>query len=165
MGRDKAGLPFRGATLAEYIAREVSEAAGSATLVGNPAIGIPDLHPGEGPLGGILTALTHTTAEWNLIVACDMPGVGASFLRRLLQAARDRDADALLPHGPSGFVEPLCAVYHRCTLAAIRAQFDAGTRKVTTALKGLALATLKVAEVAQFQNVNTPEDWIVHAGE
>src|SRR5215472_12946061 len=109
MGRDKALLPFHGATLAATVSREVARAAGSATLVGNPELGgIPDLYPGEGPLGGILTALHHTSAEWNLIVACDMPEVSAAFLQELLSAAENSDADALLPEGPSGLPEPLC---------------------------------------------------------
>jgi molybdopterin-guanine dinucleotide biosynthesis protein A len=164
MGRDKAQLPFRGSTLAEWIARQVAEAAGSATLVGNAALGISDLYPGEGPLGGILTALQHTAAEWNLIVACDMPKVDTAFLRRLLDAARESDADALLPCGPSGLVEPLCAVYHKRALARISARFDRGMRRITAGLEGLSLVTLKVAEVVQFQNLNTPEDWAKHAG-
>ena len=53
MGRDKALLPFRGGALAQSVAQAVSEAAGSATLVGDPArysgLGypvIPDLYPG-----------------------------------------------------------------------------------------------------------------------
>jgi molybdopterin-guanine dinucleotide biosynthesis protein A len=165
MGRDKALLPFRGSTLAEWVARQVAEAAGSATLVGNIALGIPDLYPGEGPLGGILTALEHTYADLNLIVACDMPHVEAPFLRCLLEAARESDADALLPCGPSGLVEPLCAVYRRRAFPGLRARFDHGTRKITAGLEGLAVVTLRVAEVAQFQNLNTPEDWAVHAGE
>ena len=67
MGRDKALLPFRGGALAQSVARAVSATAGSVTLVGDPerygGLGyavIADIYPGEGPLGGILTALGNT---------------------------------------------------------------------------------------------------------
>jgi molybdopterin-guanine dinucleotide biosynthesis protein A len=164
MGRDKARLPYRGEALAEWIARAVKTAAGSATLVGNLDLGgIPDLYPGEGPLGGILTALRHTPADWNLIVACDMPEVSAEFLERLLAAAERSGADALLPHGPSGRAEPLCAVYHRRAGEPMERHFAGGIRKVTAALVGVATVWLPVAELKPFQNVNTPEDWAGYA--
>jgi len=171
MGLDKALLPFRGSTLAAWIAREVATAAGEVTLVGNEALqsrefeAIPDLFPHEGPLGGILTALHHTSSEWILVVACDMPFAHGSFLKRLIGAAVESGADVLLPCGPSGLPEPLCAVYNRTALPVIQARFAAGTRKVTAALEGLKVVTLEVAEVALFQNLNTPEDWAAHAGE
>jgi molybdopterin-guanine dinucleotide biosynthesis protein A len=165
MGRDKALLPYHGSTLSACIAHEVAEAAGTAVLVGNPGIGIPDLYPGEGPLGGILTALAHTRADWNLIVACDMPFVAAPFLKTLLDAARGSDADAVVPRGPSGLIEPLCAVYHRRAGAAIQARFDAGTRKIATALEGLRVVSPQFTESVCFQNLNTPEEWAAHGGE
>ena len=166
MGRDKARLPFRGATLAEAVAAEVRRAAGSAILVGNAGLGgIPDLYPGEGPLGAIITALRHTAADWNLVVACDMPAADANFLRRLLDAAAEGDADALLPRTPGGLPEPLCAVYHRRALGVIEGNFGRGVRKVTSGLEGLAAVFLEVEEVSCFQNVNTPEDWALHAAE
>jgi len=165
MGRDKALLPYRGSTLAEIVAREVAFAAGSALLVGNPVLGIPDLYPGEGPLGGILTALDGSHTDWNLIVACDMPFADAKLFHRLLDAARESDADAVLPRGPSGWPEPLCAVYHRRTRAAIQARFDAGTRKITDALEGLRVVSPQVTEAGCFQNLNTPEEWATHGGE
>jgi molybdopterin-guanine dinucleotide biosynthesis protein A len=168
MGRDKARLPYRGGALAEWVARAVEIAALSATLVGNPELGgIPDLYPGEGPLGGILTALHHslhqTGADWNLIVACDMPEVSAAFLQKLLAAAEDCGADALLPAGPSGKLEPLCAVYHRRSLGPMELHFARGVRKVTAALEGVRTVCLSVQELAPFQNVNTPEDWAGYA--
>ena len=166
MGRDKALLPYRGGSLAGAVARAVECAAGRVTLVGNPGIGgIADLYPGEGPLGGILTALHHTTAEWNLVVACDMPGISSELLGRLLEAAEESGADALLPSGPSGKVEPLCAVYRRQSLEQMEANFARGIRKVTAALEGLATVRLAVPELAPFQNVNTPEDWEPYAAE
>src|ERR1700678_91181 len=102
MGRDKAPLPFRGGALAQSVAQAVSEAAGSAILVGDPVryaglgyAAIADLYPGEGPLGGILTALLNTSADWNLITACDMPQLDPEALRGLLKTAAESGADAL----------------------------------------------------------------------
>jgi molybdopterin-guanine dinucleotide biosynthesis protein A len=164
MGRDKAQLPFRGGTLADAIAGAVREAAGCAILVGNTALGgIPDRYPGEGPLGGILTALEHTGSEWNLIVACDLPQLTAAFLRRLLDTAEAEGCDVLLPHSAGGRPQPLCAVYRRSARETLEERFRTGTRKVTLALEGLAVYPLEVSEALQFQNVNTPEDWAGYA--
>ena len=61
----------------------MARAAGNVTLIGHPELpAIPDRYPGEGPLGGILTALHHTSSDWNLIVACDMPEVCRRFSGR-----------------------------------------------------------------------------------
>ena len=172
MGRDKARLPFRGGSLAEFVAATVKTAAGSVFLVGDPNLYselgypvIPDLYPGEGPLGGILSALTHTSADWNLVVACDMPGLSAEFLKEILDAA-DRSSDqAVVPAGPSGRPEPLCAAYHRSSQAALENAFQSGVRKVTAALAGIRTCRLAVGELALFQNVNTPEDWVDYGAE
>src|SRR5207249_478517 len=141
-------------------------AAGSAVLVGNPTLGgIADLYPGEGPLGGILTTLRHSAAEWNLVVACDMPEITPAFLRGLLKVAQWPDADVLLPYGPGGRPEPLRAVYRRSARQTIECHFTQGVRKVTAAFEGLAVVRLDVAEALSFQNVNTPEDWAVYAAD
>jgi molybdenum cofactor guanylyltransferase len=168
MGRDKARLPFRGVSLVEAVAREVEKAAGSAILVGSreaipSRISIPDLHPGEGPLGGILTALHHSNAAWNLVVACDMPEIAAGFLTLLLDHAAHSSAAALVPAGPSGMPEPLCAVYHQSCRAALDHAFARGVRKVMDALADVATVRLPVPEALYFQNVNTPDDWSGYA--
>jgi molybdopterin-guanine dinucleotide biosynthesis protein A len=161
MGRNKALLPFHGSTLAQSVAEAVRAAAGTVSLVGNISFrhDVPDLYPGEGPLGGILTGLQHSTADWNLIVACDMPLLSGEFLGQLLDAAECCDGDALVPIGPSGRLEPLCAVYHRRCLQGLQAAFERGVRKIATALEEVRTVTWPVAELSCFQNVNTPEDW------
>lgn len=167
MGSDKALLPFRGRTLVEAVAGVVTQAAGNVTLVGRPecyeALGftvIPDLYPGEGPLGGILTALHHSRADWNLVTACDMPGLDPGVLENLFANAERLEADALVPRNPSGRWEPLCAVYRRRALEALQAQFARGIRKVSAALEAVRAVPCPVVEVSCFQNVNTPEEWL-----
>ncbi len=129
-------------------------------LSGYPAI--PDLYPGEGPLGGIITALRHSTAEWNLIAACDMPLLDAKMLGRLLRTAIESEADALLPVSAGGRPEPLCAFYRWSCLKPFEDAFSTGVRKVATALEAVRTVRLPVAEVSYFQNVNTPEEWAGH---
>ena len=171
MGRPKALLPFEGAPLGRALARVVERAAGSVVLVGTPeiaeAIGYPaiaDRYPGEGPLGGILTALEHSGSDFNLVVACDMPALTVEFLASLMEAAGLRDADVLLPVGAANRPEPLCAVYHRRSLGRLAAVFADGQRKIMTALSGLNVMHWPVADTEVFQNVNTPEDWAPWAG-
>jgi molybdopterin-guanine dinucleotide biosynthesis protein A len=166
MGRDKALLPYRGGALVESVARAVKLAAGSVTLVGHPRryrrlglAAIADAYPRQGPLGGILTALGHTSADWNLVTACDMPGLSVRFLRMLLEEAERSGEDALIAAGPSGRLEPLCAAYHRRSRPALEAAFEHGVRKALAALEEVRLAIFPVSQVTPFQNVNTPEEW------
>ena len=80
MGRDKALLELNGVTLTAQTARLVESVAGRSAIIGDSVRleglslrVIEDDFPGAGPLGGIATALRASEAEWNLIVACDMP--------------------------------------------------------------------------------------------
>jgi len=141
MGRDKALLAWEGAALVEHVAGRVREAAGSVTLVGAPeryaALGLPaiaDRRPCAGPLAGIEAALAVTSAEWNLVVACDMPSVTTDFLAALLAEAERSSGDCLVPATPSGRLEPLCAVYRRGCLEPFKQALDGGVRAVVEAL-------------------------------
>lgn len=173
MGEDKARLPFRGHALVTHIATAVSDAAGSVTLVGPPErygdLGypmIPDNLAGAGPLSGIQAALSASQASWNLIVACDMPGITGEFLTSLLQAADMlSDVDCILPAGPSGTPEPLCAAYHIRCLPAIDLALRHNVRKVTDALAEVRVENWRVPRSDCFQNVNTPQEWsrYIHA--
>ncbi len=171
MGRDKALLEWDGATLVGCIASRVREAAGSVTLAGHPerysALGLPaiaDRRQDAGPLAGIEAALAATVADWNLIVACDMPGVTAAFLEALLDAAEHSDADCLVPVAPDGRPQPLCAVYHRRCLEPFAEALDRGVRSVAGALKLVRAALRTFDNDTWAANVNDPEDLAHHLG-
>jgi molybdopterin-guanine dinucleotide biosynthesis protein A len=180
-GRDKALVRF-GATplllrivqLAQTSASEVAVVAGAqkyADLGGNFGI-IEDRWPGEGPLGGIITALQHTAAtdrsvEWNLILSCDMPFLTAEWLQFLVTRASEsnKEIQAILPHSAHG-PEPLCACYRSSAAEALKNVFARGIRKVTQALKEVRTEVLDESVWKRFDsagrlfwNVNTPADF------
>jgi len=165
MGRDKALLPAHGRTLAEAVAGVVSGAAGPTALVGGSRrilsveFGyLPDLYPGDGPLGGILTALENSAADWNLIVACDMPGLTTGFLEDLFLAAEATEADCVVPEGARG-VEPLCAVYHRRCRTHAASAIARKKLKMHDFVSSLHAVTLPVSDFSPLRNANTPEEW------
>ena len=171
-GSDKALAIWEGQPLAARVAETVGSAAGSVVLVGSPEkygrLGFPvidDAVAGFGPLGGVLAALEHSSADWNLIVACDMPHVTAAFLRFLLKTAAAGEAELLLPVDREGRPEPLCAAYRAGCRGAISDAVARGVRKVTAAFAALRVREMSFAEYAAFDpdrllfsNLNTPAD-------
>jgi molybdenum cofactor guanylyltransferase len=165
MGRDKALLPIEGSLLVERTAERVRAAAGSVTLIGAPEryahLGLPvaaDLIEDCGPVGGLYTALKIGQADRNLLVACDMPGVTAEFLRELLDAARQSGSACLVPQTESG-LHPLCAVYHRRAEGAVASAIEHKRFKMHDLLKILKAVSFPVADARMLENVNTPVEW------
>jgi molybdopterin-guanine dinucleotide biosynthesis protein A len=163
MGRNKVQLPFRGTTLVEFIAAEVCAAAGRVALVGSPGVGeirwLPDSYPGFGPVGGIVTALADTDAEWNLIVAADMPRIDRAHLVQLIAEARRGGRDVLVPVSADGRMHPLCAVYRKTALPGLRRAVESNIHTVREALSLVDTMRFAVEDVTWLTNVNTPEDW------
>jgi len=178
MGVDKGLLEIAGVPMIVRATRLVESAVGGpAVVVGTPekyrGLGlraIADDWPGCGPLGGITTALRASEADWNLIVACDLPYLTREWLEYLLQRARDSEAEAvvpmnLVPASKRG-AEPLCAIYHTGGESAMRRALERGVRKVTDGLAELRVEVIEPAEWKGFdsngllfKNVNTPADY------
>jgi len=172
MGQDKALLSFTPhAPLVSHIASLVQQAAGSAILLGPAArygsLGLEcwgDLRAGQGPLAGLETALTRTSAAYNLVVACDLPGVQAATLADLLAQAIRQNAPCTLLRDGTGRVHPLCGVYHPICLSHIQSALDAGDLKVMNVIAHLVPAYFDVP--FELANINRPEEWrkFVHSG-
>ncbi|HEY4949672.1 MAG TPA: molybdenum cofactor guanylyltransferase [Candidatus Acidoferrales bacterium] len=178
MGVDKGLLEIAGVPMIVRAARLVESVVGApAVVVGAPekyrGLGlraIADDWPGCGPLGGIATALRASEADWNLILACDLPYLTQEWLEYLLQRARDSEAEAvvpmnLVPASKRG-AEPLCAIYHTGGGPAIGRALQRGVHKVTDGLAELRVEVIEPAEWKGFdsggllfKNVNTPADY------
>ncbi|HVM75635.1 MAG TPA: molybdenum cofactor guanylyltransferase [Candidatus Saccharimonadales bacterium] len=171
-GRDKALIELGGRTMLARTTELVAEVCGSAHIVAPrgkypeaPAV-VADQYPGEGPLGGIVTALSVTPAgDWALIVSCDMPFLTVEFLGELRRCAERSDKQVVVPRSVNG-LEPLCAAWKREALPEVRAAFDAGIRKVTEAMKRLPMEVLDEnfwkrfdSKGRLFWNMNTPGDF------
>ncbi len=161
MGKDKSLLPLGGGVLLDHIVQVLQQVTPDVQLVGGPG-GIPDLYPGFGPVGGILTALTASRAEWNLVVACDMPCVTPAVLRTLCAAILRTGAHCIIPRTPDGREHPLCAAYNR---QAIPAFSDAAANEVHGLRQAIRLTRhefLDFPDAEPFRNINTPEDWAAY---
>jgi molybdopterin-guanine dinucleotide biosynthesis protein A len=141
---------------------------------------LADCWPGEGPLGGILTALNYlnetapTNESWArkhgpcsfaLILSCDLPFLTEEFLSFLKDRALSSEAQVVVPESPSG-LEPLCACWCSDSAATIQAGFDAGGRKISEAMKRLRMEVLDHSSWKRFDNenrlfwnMNTTEDF------
>jgi len=176
-GRDKALAGLGGETVLSRTVRVLEGVTGPVRVVATasryPEFGarmIEDRWPGEGPLGGILTALitaaeTGRGSDWNLIVGCDMPFLTRAWLGYVLEQARGSGADVLLPRSRTGD-EPLCACWRTGAVSLLQEGFDAGVRKVSQAMKRLRTEVLDEAHWKRFDsdgrlfwNMNTPEDY------
>ena len=170
MGANKAFLDFRGQTLLDRALSVLNGACGRATMVGDPetfaSFGpvVADVFPGCGPLAGIHSALLHSSADLNLMLAVDMPFVSEALLKFLLCAAEDTDATVTVPRANKR-LQPLCAVYRREFASTAEQALKAGDYKIDAAFAHVPLRVVEEAELIaagfsekSFFNVNTPED-------
>jgi molybdenum cofactor guanylyltransferase len=176
-GRDKALVGFGGRTMLAQTTGLLASVCGEVIIVAAegqyPDVLVPllaDRWPGQGPLGGILTALQSsalrgTESIWNLIVSCDMPFLTRDWLEFLCQRAQRSAAQVAVAESANG-LEPLCACWKTTSMPSVQAAFDSGVRKVTDAMKRLPMEVLDVSVWKRFDtkgrlfwNINTPADY------
>jgi molybdopterin-guanine dinucleotide biosynthesis protein A len=170
MGRDKALLPWGGADLLDHAIARLRAVTDDVRILCGPRTryldrGLPvhpDLAPGAGPLGGVLTGLAAAPDRPGLFLAVDLPHVPVALLARLVERAGGRDA--VVPVSPRG-PEPLCALYGPACREPIRRRVAAGDLKMTAFWPEVRVLQPGAAELREFgdpegmfRNLNAPED-------
>src|SRR5215813_2504825 len=138
-GTDKALAQLNGKSILDRTCELVRTVTSDSRIVGDPAkyssppcITVPDLWPGEGPLGGIITALedarkANARPTHCLIISCDMPFLTAGWLAYLCSHAASSRADIVVPKSERT-LEPLCACWRVTAADSLRQLFESGVR-------------------------------------
>jgi molybdopterin-guanine dinucleotide biosynthesis protein A len=128
MGTDKALLPLAGKPLiAHAVAKLRRSCADVHILSSNPALAayaplVPDLHPNCGPVGGIEAALAHTSHDWNLILAVDIPFLPTAILHRwAAHITAPTQANRVAMFTADGRPQPAACLLHRQIASSIAA--------------------------------------------
>lgn len=178
-GQDKALAKIAGCSMLERMCDLLGGVAGTVRVVAPPgryergtsAAIVEDRWPGEGPLGGIITALRTAEQDlasggWSLILSCDMPFLTREWLAYMSERALRSDAEVVVPRSAHG-LEPLCACWNTGATAKLEAAFAEDVRKVTEGMKRLETEVLDEShwkafdgEKRLFWNMNTPEDYV-----
>ena len=177
LGRDKVALPLAGRPLALWAAAALAPWVKECWLVTNQplahlSLGLPlltDFRPGQGPLGGIETALFYTSTPLVLAVAADAPFLAPPLLAALAEKAAKGIKTALVCRNSSG-LHPFPGIYAVKLLPRLTTFLTGEDRSVRHFLEECRAQVLTEEEVARldpqgrsFMNLNTPEDFAAAA--
>jgi molybdopterin-guanine dinucleotide biosynthesis protein A len=122
---------------------------------------LTDHFAGAGPLAGVERALAESAAPLLLVLAVDMPGMEASFLRRL--AGECSAGLGAIPR-VNGRIEPLAAFYPKSARTMAESLLGEGRHAASDFARCCAQAGLAIildlpdGDEVYFANWNTPED-------
>lgn len=167
MGRDKATLALDGVPMARRVAEALVDAGVHDVVAvgGDPSLGrelglahVEDRWPGEGPLGGIITALDVAGPEAPaVILSCDLLAPSPEAVRHVLAIRARADADVAVPVA-GGRRQWMHAAWHGRVRTILRDVFESGERSVVGAVLGLRMVTVDDVAVAALADADTPDD-------
>jgi molybdopterin-guanine dinucleotide biosynthesis protein A len=165
MGRDKALVERNGRALAARVADALHE-AGAVDVVfigGNETslrrLGhavVPDGWPGEGPLGGVITALDALDAlSLVAVLACDLLEPDPAAIAAVVSAAARRGVDVAVPR-VDGRLHYHHAVWRREVRPSLLTSFDAGERAMHRAAALLRVAAVEGIAAEAVRDADEP---------
>lgn len=163
MGSDKATYEVEGSPMALRVALAAEKAGASEILLvgGTQAKAKKlmgswkkDSFPGEGPLGGVITALKAASNDSVVVLSCDMPFITDAVISSLVRGLSDAQASV----GRTDRLNWLCAAWSKeeC-LTTLQSVWKRNERAVHRAAVLLDVAEVPVPAVA-VRNINSPSD-------
>lgn len=131
-------------------------------LTSNGVKVIEDITPHLGPSGGLYSGLKESKSFYNFVTGCDMPFLKISLIKHLIDNCRANDVT--IPKF-DGFLEPLCAIYSKNCLKAIKEELNRGNFAIRSFFNKVRVKCIPKKDLLRFDpnlvsffNINTPED-------
>lgn len=165
MGRNKVFLTVKGKTLIKHLydilIKFFDEVIISVAEKKEPVIPhaplVSDVIPGKGPLMGIYSGICASSNFVNFVIACDIPSVNFSLLRKLLSYSLRYDI--IIPSFAPGKYEPLFAIYTKKVIDSAKGLLDNDKRRVSGLFTLCKTKILETSDSNWYTNLNTPEDY------
>lgn len=140
---DKCRLPLGGRSLLQRSLDVLMPVTATRLVVGGPprrdVPTLDDAFPGDGPVGGLLTALGAITTSHALVVACDLPFLTPNFLHDVRELGRTTTLGLVTTRDGH---TPLCLSVRRDARDVILAYWNQGGRRVADLRRLLAHASM-----------------------
>jgi molybdopterin-guanine dinucleotide biosynthesis protein A len=165
MGTDKAMIEIGGEVLAVRVAGAlagggcdpvVCQGGDAEALARHGLRVVPDSEPGLGPLHAIADALARAAPAYVVVSACDLPGLDAATVARLV-AAGDAHPDVNVIAAADASGPHLLAVWRQPAAEDLAELLEQGVRSYRAALERLRALIVQVPPSAVV-NVNRPQD-------
>lgn len=152
MGKPKQNLKLGGQTFVELISITARKLNLPVTIVDH------DLIPGQGPLGGVVTALAKHPCDAGLFLSCDTPLIRFEFLRELL-GRFEATASPIFSDENGQFGFPF--LVPASVQGILREQIESGYFSLQSFARRIKARSIPIpAEYPdEFLNVNTPADF------
>lgn len=167
MGQDKAVLEIGGEAMAARVARGLGDAGATsvaavggdhAALTSLGLAAVPDRWPGEGPLGGLVTALHDVGSEEVVVVlGCDLVAPSDAQIAALTDRLGASGADAVIPRVGER-AQWMHGAWRRRVGRVLGDVFASGERSVFGAVNGLRLEFMDVTDGSSYRDADTPAD-------
>ena len=120
---------------------------------------LADLHPHEGPLGGIITALRWSPEDLVVVLACDMPFVDVAVVVELTSVAMAEPEAAVVVARVGDRAQPLTAVWRASrALGELERGFATGIRAPRLMLGELDCQFVDGLAPDRLVDIDSPED-------
>lgn len=159
---EKGLVLLKGKPFIEHIISAVLPFASQIQLITNgtdynylPYVKIKDIVLDKGPIGGIYTALEHSSEDLNLILSCDIPLISTEILQELITTHNINKTVSVFSDMER--VHPLIGIFSKSILPVLKVAIANDDLRMMKMIQkvGAQIITVGIDKSNQFRNINT----------